>query len=89
MRQVEEGGERLSTDAAEKLFQQRFSVHSGRRRLTCKSSLKVPEDMASSARREEWQGVTFGGHPHGCHAVVACRTSKVHARNLSVPLCYT
>jgi hypothetical protein len=62
MQQVEDGGQRLSTEAAEKLFQKRFDINSGRRRLTCKSNVKVPEDIAASARREEWQGVAFGRH---------------------------
>jgi hypothetical protein len=84
MRQVEDGGQRLSTEAAEKQFQKRFDISSGRRRLTCKSNVKVPEDTATSTRWEEWQGLTFGRHQYRCRAVVACRASTVHACNFSV-----
>jgi hypothetical protein len=54
VRIVEAGGRRLSAEAAEAQFKRMFNVDHGRRNLTCKSRLQIPESIVQSERKDEW-----------------------------------
>lgn len=56
---VEAGGRRLSAEAAEAQFKRMFNVDHGRRNLTCKSRLQIPELMADSEGGDEWPRIVL------------------------------
>jgi hypothetical protein len=61
MRALENGGQRLSAEAREAQFRKMFNLDTGKRRLTCKSRLPVPESIVESDRRDEWPGMSIAG----------------------------
>jgi hypothetical protein len=58
MRALQNGGQRLSAEAREPQFRKMFNLDTGKRRLTCKSRLPVPESIVESERRDEWPGMS-------------------------------
>jgi hypothetical protein len=58
MRALEHGGQRLSAEAREAQFAKLFDMNTGKRRLTCKSRLPVPESIVESDRKDEWPGMS-------------------------------
>lgn len=61
MKKAQLGAQRLSAEAAEELFSRIYDFAKQRRRRHSISEAIVPEDVARSDRKDDWNGACFDG----------------------------